>query len=198
MKCIKTSAFALAAIIAAPALADPIVNDGAIIDYYQIAYYSPLAQTFTAIDANLQSIGFNYTVMNSGYSNTPITLALYEGAGTGGTLLASRTFDLVNLYGFTDTDFSGITLGVGQVYTAAVSTSSPLMGIYVTGDSYSGGYLNTGVYGAQSDLDLSFRVIGGSAAGPVPEPASWALMLGGFGFMGGALRRQRLTRVRFV
>jgi PEP-CTERM motif len=28
-------------------------------------------------------------------------------------------------------------------------------------------------------------------AAPVPEPATWALMLGGFGIMGGALRRRR-------
>ena len=30
-------------------------------------------------------------------------------------------------------------------------------------------------------------------AAAVPEPASWALMLGGFGLMGGALRRRRVT-----
>ena len=31
----------------------------------------------------------------------------------------------------------------------------------------------------------------------VPEPASWALMLGGFGAIGGALRSRRRTAVRF-
>lgn len=30
-----------------------------------------------------------------------------------------------------------------------------------------------------------------SLAAPVPEPATWALMLGGFGILGGALRRRR-------
>ncbi len=30
-------------------------------------------------------------------------------------------------------------------------------------------------------------------AAPVPEPATWALMLGGFGILGGALRRRRQT-----
>lgn len=32
----------------------------------------------------------------------------------------------------------------------------------------------------------------------VPEPASWAMMLGGFGMVGGALRSSRKTAVRFA
>ncbi|MGL4541154.1 MAG: PEPxxWA-CTERM sorting domain-containing protein, partial [Polymorphobacter sp.] len=31
--------------------------------------------------------------------------------------------------------------------------------------------------------------------GTVPEPASWALMLAGFGVVGGALRRRNMARV---
>lgn len=36
---------------------------------------------------------------------------------------------------------------------------------------------------------LAFRVLGTNGA--VPEPASWALMLGGFGLVGSAMRRKR-------
>jgi hypothetical protein len=32
-----------------------------------------------------------------------------------------------------------------------------------------------------------------AAPAAVPEPASWAMMLGGFGLVGGALRRRRTT-----
>jgi hypothetical protein len=32
-------------------------------------------------------------------------------------------------------------------------------------------------------------------ASTVPEPASWALMVGGFGLVGGALRRRSMARV---
>lgn len=35
-----------------------------------------------------------------------------------------------------------------------------------------------------------------AAAGAVPEPANWMVMLGGFGLIGGALRHQRRTTVR--
>jgi hypothetical protein len=36
-------------------------------------------------------------------------------------------------------------------------------------------------------------VVGGGGVGGVPEPASWALMIGGFGMAGGMLRRRRTT-----
>ena len=32
----------------------------------------------------------------------------------------------------------------------------------------------------------------------VPEPASWAMMLGGFGLVGGAMRARRKTSVTFA
>jgi hypothetical protein len=39
---------------------------------------------------------------------------------------------------------------------------------------------------------------GSQNAGAVPEPANWALMLVGFGAIGGAMRAQRRTAVRFA
>ena len=45
--------------------------------------------------------------------------------------------------------------------------------------------------------DLSFGGIRRAGAGAVPEPASWALMLGGFGAIGGALRSRRKAAVSF-
>ncbi len=44
--------------------------------------------------------------------------------------------------------------------------------------------------------DVSF-VIGGISGGGVPEPASWAMMLGGFGLVGGAMRRRQKISVRY-
>jgi hypothetical protein len=36
------------------------------------------------------------------------------------------------------------------------------------------------------------------ANSPVPEPASWAMFIGGFGLIGGAMRRRRRTAVAFA
>jgi hypothetical protein len=47
------------------------------------------------------------------------------------------------------------------------------------------------------DLANQHLTIHSEADGAVPEPASWALMLGGFGLVGGALR-SRKTSVRFA
>jgi len=40
--------------------------------------------------------------------------------------------------------------------------------------------------------------INGADTGAVPEPASWALMLGGFGLVGGAMRSRRKAAVTFA
>jgi hypothetical protein len=47
-----------------------------------------------------------------------------------------------------------------------------------------------GPWSARNDLDFSLRVLGDPTAA-VPEPAAWALMIAGFGAVGGALRRRQ-------
>jgi hypothetical protein len=42
---------------------------------------------------------------------------------------------------------------------------------------------------APGELDSAFPAF--------PEPASWAMMVGGFGFVGGAMRGRRRTAVAF-
>jgi hypothetical protein len=76
--------------------------------------------------------------------------------------------------------------------------------LYVTGMSIGVGSGWTGSFkGAVDDVSIAFG--GGPqatynfevASGAVPEPASWAMMLGGFGLVGGAMRRRK-TAIRFA
>lgn len=83
----------------------------------------------------------------------------------------------------------------------APGTFYELPGSRVPGSFLNGGPLalvsnsNVGVPGR-----LIFNVRGGIVNVPdaVPEPASWAMMIGGFGLIGGAMRRRVRTRVRFA
>lgn len=47
------------------------------------------------------------------------------------------------------------------------------------------------LFAINTDLDDGFKLSGISVQIPTPEPASWAMMIGGFGIAGGALRRRR-------
>jgi len=52
-------------------------------------------------------------------------------------------------------------------------------------------------YGDNRD-GYSVRLTAATQPGAVPEPATWAMMLAGFGMLGFALRRRPTQRVRFV
>ena len=48
------------------------------------------------------------------------------------------------------------------------------------------------------DISLMHQSNNTSVIGGVPEPTSWAMMVGGFGLVGGALRRRQRTAMRFA
>ncbi len=51
----------------------------------------------------------------------------------------------------------------------------------------------------ETGIFFSITSISSSTAGAVPEPATWAMMIGGFGMVGGAMRRRRVnTKVSFA
>ena len=55
------------------------------------------------------------------------------------------------------------------------------------------------IYGLQfRSTQAAFEADNIAFSGAVPEPASWALMLGGFGMIGGALRSRRKAAVTFA
>ena len=49
-----------------------------------------------------------------------------------------------------------------------------------------------------ADIDAVGAISTRPSAGAVPEPASWAMMIGGFAAMGGALRRKRAMAAAFA
>jgi hypothetical protein len=60
----------------------------------------------------------------------------------------------------------------------------------VDAEVYSFGQANVGGEPGDETFIFGFKGVGGTAVA-VPEPATWALMIGGFGFVGASLRRRR-------
>jgi len=184
--------------------------------------YGPLGQSFTAIDEHLTSFGFQFELFNPGSANSPFTFQLLAGEGLGGSVVTTKTFTLPTSINdrtatWFDFDLTGTDVTVGSKYTAVLSTSSLRYGVVMGpeiniftgqilgGDAYAGGkaVFTTVPYSnctTTSDCDLNFRVSGYNDVTAVPEPAAWAMMIGGFGVAGGALRRRKAARttVRFA
>ena len=103
--------------------------------------------------------------------------------------------------------FGDFTFDVASINTIAYqsSTASTAISLYLLVAVSKAGFDAT-----TSSVTLQLNSTGGSeysasaslanppSAPGVPEPASWAMMLGGFGVLGGALRRTRRTSVTFA
>ena len=140
----------------------------------------------------------------------------YDGNLLSGSSIAEQTTGLAAIGFAWDGDYAGL-VAAGKKFDANGATTlnflPPLSGITIMGIHFgNGGGAGNGTAfyrfdagAALSALDLAY---GGSSGvviystgeaqqGPVPEPASWAMMIGGFGLVGAAMRRQR-TAVRFA
>ena len=188
-----------------------------------IASQDPLGQSFTATNTNLTSVGFQFNALNPGASNLPISLSLLAGETLTGTALYSTSFTLPTSINdrtatWYDLDITGWNVDAGSKYTFVMTTGNsfrnaivlgPEINIYngqaLSGDAYAGGtalFSNSPYSGyceTNGTCDLNFRVSSFTPSGAVPEPASWALMIVGFGLTGGAMRRRKpSTKIAFA
>jgi len=137
--------------------------------------------------------GTQISTVDYGFSSSPGgvqtgTSALTFGAVVPGTGFGGA-FDVRDYIG----SVAPITLSAGTWYFS--------LGNSVTTNNSVGYWdINNGPSSADiggSDLAGYYGPTGSSAftltSGAVPEPASWALMLGGFGLVGGAMRRRRTS-----
>ena len=154
----------------------------------QINYGEPVGQSFTTIDTHINFALWLYPINPHFPNSDPVEFSLYEGAGLGGTLLATRTiFVPTGFRGYFDVDFTSIPLTVGSVYTgtALIDGTSPYWGVEnASGDPYDGGdFVALGILRPRGDA--RFRVTGTT----VPIPST--LLLAGLGVA--VLVRRRYT-----
>jgi hypothetical protein len=80
----------------------------------------------------------------------------------------------------------------GQVGIVQGDTGNSLQINNAGGFGFSGGVLERGTSAAYRLEGTLAGAGGGTAAGAVPEPASWAMLIAGFGLIGASLRRRRV------
>ena len=129
-------------------------------------------------------------VSNGGCFAQPVNVAFNAGFAS---TLSSLDLDIA---GFTPTtltiyDKNGATLlSVSVVLTGGALTDPGTYSHYgVTSSNGIGGFSFTG--GASVNTSIDNIVVNSGAS--VPEPATWALMIGGFGLAGAALRRRQMV-----
>lgn len=206
-------ALAMATVAVMPAQAATVVQDAGGSRGTSIFKYGPVGQSFTMVGTSLASFGFQFQTISTAQSNAALTLSLLDGSTLGATVLKQVTGTPVagaarqNFW--YDFDLGGLTLTDGAIYTAVVSATTDRLGLVygpsasASADGYAGGQLLTTrpAFDAASNCtkgicDANFRFTSsGATGGAVPEPATWAMLLLGFGAVGHALRRGRGVKV---
>lgn len=142
------------------------------------------------------------------YAAGDIRLALLSGDGPYGVELQSQVVPVTVASLLAPTlvtaNFSDQTLVIGNSYTLRVSlsdrslpstgsVSSMLIGFHSTSNAYTGGrfYHVGGSLDFQfPNRDMAIYAVSSETSAAVPEPASWAMLITGFGLVGGSLRRR--------
>ncbi len=188
-------AILLTGAISSAAQAGVIVQDDGDADA-TIRFFDPIGQTFIADQPYLQTIAFAFSDANENEPNDPITMTLYEGAGTAGSVVDTVVKTLpASLPGtlqtpqFIDFDFTGNVLTPGALYSVAVTTDSSKVAVVYENDTdeYPDGqiFYDSSITTLSNPIDLNFRIV----SSQVPEPMSLSLL--GLGSVALAWRRRR-------
>jgi opacity protein-like surface antigen len=176
-----------------------------------------VGQSFVAQD---QFVNFGFYLANRQFAggSYKFAMALIEGDGLSGKLLSIKNlqFDLeldlaffspIGLRGVAFDDYA-LTLGKSYTVQARPITASGTVGfdsialyLYNRFDSRLTPYEGGRFYRGQSSFDVdagyftAFRMEGiAGAVTAVPEVGTWAMMIAGFGIVGGALRRRGIKK----
>lgn len=164
------------------------------------------APIYTSIGADLSAGTYTFNTNNSAFTfgsngqifTGPITVQT-AGGGEVNTIFGQPTTNFI--------DRGTVTFGPNMQYTA-FPTATPVR--FSNGDNFIGlratdaaGQQFYGfAYTTNSRLNsIGFETTAGAAitaTAAVPEPAAWAMMIGGFGLVGGGLRRRQTVRVRYA
>jgi hypothetical protein len=193
MKTIKMLALAAAATmaLAAPAMA-------ATITYTFTGTFSGVnGGPFTNVDATFTGIADTNNVTTNGFSFYTQLSSLQAVSPTAGVFnITDPSFFYINPFGY-----AGLEFGAFDDTSFFSGNNDALIGydgkssVATTPIEYFSG-INATFNTDRGSVTITQAVNGtfaASVAGAVPEPATWAMMIGGFGMVGGAMRRRRVS-----
>ena len=127
-----------------------------------------------------------------GSSSSDLVRIALGNAFNSGPFVFSQTVTLSSVGTFIDTSAAGIHLTPGQTFVIDVSAGDGCCFLRGSVNPYSGGdlFLNSGSpqdYTTAFGYSMGFQTF---VSGGVPEPATWAMLLIGFGVAGAVLRRR--------
>jgi len=159
------------------------LNSGASINGVNLWIYASGGYDTAAI-----STGYTFNIYNSDRSSLLFSQLVFPV-----TTFATRQ-GIMSLEKQVGGSLSGLTLSAGTYWAGF---EAPMMGVM----GFRGGnqsLISDGPDGFYRDGDnAGYQLLGEARQGAVPEAATWAMMIGGFGLVGGAMRRRR-TAVTFA
>lgn len=206
-KLLLTAAGVAAVTIAAPSSAAIIITagPGAVQPSENVlANTSLTAQTVFGF-TNQSNTQVSFTSLNSELLSSTSSNGQARFNTPDGSLDAARFF-LTGGGSFTEAEFNlffaaqgtnqvSISVNGGAAQTFAIGNGQNFFGIRATGgDVITSIAFDTNGAGV---TDLRQVRVGGFTA-PIPEPATWAMMIGGFGMLGASMRRRRRSAVTFA
>lgn len=144
-------------------------------------------------DVTHTSAGLGVRGNDSGQINDPGFFSLGEGI----LLTFDQEVTLIEAL------FSNFGLGddVSFEWGSPLNAGETLDALPVAGGVFNGSFTGTHFFFAANSATAlsadSFRLDGVTVTTPVPEPATWLMMILGFGLLGGVMRRKQQPRVRY-